>query len=88
MTAITSMAHLQLVQSVYVQGGFLPALSDCKNLNTWSLITAIESEDHYSKPGSTVRHIIFVIGWEKSRAYRRQSFVVMRGRKYGRNVYG
>lgn len=55
---LTYMIHLQLVQSVYLYGSFLPALSDCKDLDNVLLVK--EQNDHSIKTGTSVQHKVFL----------------------------
>ena len=79
---LPTMAQLQIVQSGYVHGGFVPQLSDCIDLDDGS--TVIERKANTDNIG--IRHRVFGIGWERSGQYKKQSFVVMRGEQDGRQV--
>ena len=79
---LPTMAQLQIVQSGYVHGGFVPQLSDCIDLDDGSTVT----EKKANTDNIGIRHRVFGIGWERSGQYKKQSFVVMRGEQDGRQV--
>lgn len=83
-TVVPSMFHLQFVQYGYVHGGFVPALSDCEELD--NLSTVIKKNDHSIKTCSSVLHIVFGIGLERPVQYKKQSFVIKRGKEDGKQV--
>lgn len=56
---------------------FRTALSHWKAL--YNLSTVIDTNVNAIKTGSSVRNRVFVMGWQRPRQYKKQTFLVMRG---------
>ena len=65
-------AQLNIVQSGYIDGGFVPSLSDCQAYDGLTVLKA-------ARPYATRRQRVFGISWDRPRQARKQSFVVMKG---------
>jgi len=65
-------AHLKIVQSGYIEGGFEPTLHDCQVIDG---VTVLKTSRTYSKR----RQRVFGICWDRPHQARKQSFVVMKG---------
>ena len=74
--SIASRTKLNIVQSGYIDGGFDPTLSDCKEIDG---IPVLKTTRSFTKR----RQRVFGITWDRSHQARKQSYVAIKGLEDG-----